>query len=128
VASRSVDNRSVYEIGIYHHGDWYESDILDIIDANWPQLLDPVTVKGINIAYSPKSKDEIKALRNAHIVSSVRLNSGRIVFPPGMGVASDGTSFEAVRGADYWGNFMKRAEAAVISKYYGRNCRGKDGK
>jgi hypothetical protein len=35
-----VDDKSFYEVGIYKHGDWFELEILDIVDSNLiPSLL-----------------------------------------------------------------------------------------
>jgi hypothetical protein len=115
---------TVYEIGIYNHGDWYEFDILNIIDRNWPYLLDPVTLKGLDIAYSPQTKQQIKALRQANICSMIKLDSGRIVIPMGGGAATDGTSFDAVRSADYWAKFLRDADKLIIENVEQRILKG----
>ncbi|QQL44065.1 hypothetical protein [Sulfuriroseicoccus oceanibius] len=109
-----VRDAAVYEIGVYGHGAWYELDILNIIDRNWPFLLDPVTIKAIDTAYSPKTKEEVKALRDANVCSIISLDSGRIVMPIGGGVATDGTSNDAVHSADYWAKFLCDADKLVI--------------
>lgn len=108
-----VDNQNVYEIGIYNHGDWYEVDILDIIDENWPHLLNPVTIQALDIVYSPTTRKEVKTLRDANILSLIKLKSGRIIAPPGGGVASDGTSVEAVEAAKYWKRFLLEGEKVI---------------
>ncbi len=110
-----VDSASVYEIGIYNHGDWFELDILDVIDANWPHLLDAVTVRGIDVENCPRTREEIKALREANIVTIIKLNSGRITAPPGGGIATDGTSIEAVRSADRWARLLRNGEKAIVA-------------
>ena len=110
-----VDPTSVYEIGIYRHGDWYELDILDIIDKNWPKLLDAVTIHALDIAHCPSTREEVKAIREANIVSIIKLKSGRIVAPPGGGVATDGTSIEAVHSADFWAKLLRNGEKAIIA-------------
>lgn len=109
-----VRDAAVYEIGIYGHADWYELDILNIIDRNWPELLDPVTIKAIDTAYSPKTKEEIKALRDANVCSIISLDSGRIIVPIGGGVATGGTSNDAVHAADYWAKFLRDADNLVV--------------
>lgn len=108
-----VDSSTVYEIGIYCHGDWYELDILDVIDSNWPTLLDRVTIHGVDIAHCPSTRDEVKALRDAKVVSIVKLKSGRIIAPPGGGIATDGTSIDAVRSADYFAMVLRNGEKAI---------------
>ena len=108
-----VDSSTVHEIGIYCHGDWYELDILDVIDSNWPTLLDSVTIHGIDIAHCPSTRDEVKALREANVVSIVKLRSGRIIAPPGGSIATNGTSIEAVRSADYFAKVLRNGEKAI---------------
>lgn len=110
-----VDRADVYEIGIYRHGDWYELDILDIIDGNWPALLDRVTIRSLDVSNCPSTREDVKALRQANVVSVVKLKSGRIVAPPGGGVATDGTSIEAVTSADYWAKLLRNGEKAIIA-------------
>ena len=46
---------------------------------NWPHLLDPVTIRGIDAAYRPQTRDEVKAFRKANILSVIRLKSGRLL-------------------------------------------------
>ncbi|WP_282755878.1 hypothetical protein [Desulfuromonas thiophila] len=110
-----VDRADVYEIGIYRHGDWHELDILDIIDNAWPAFLDRVTIRALDVSNCPQTREEVKALRQAHVVSIVKLKSGRIVAPPGGGVATDGTSIEAVTSADYWAKLLRNGEKAIIA-------------
>jgi hypothetical protein len=110
-----VDPASVYEIGIYRHGDWYELDILDIIDANWPTLLDAVTSHSLDVSNYPRTRNEVKALREAGIVSIIELKNGRIIFPLGGGTMMDRTSIEAVDAADYWTRLIRDGEKKIIS-------------
>lgn len=110
-----VDSASVHEIGIYGHVDWYELDILDIIDENWPNLLDVVTIHGLDVSNCARTRDEVKVIREANVVSIIKLNSGRIIAPPGGGIATDGTSNEAVRFTDYWAKLLRNGEKAIVS-------------
>jgi hypothetical protein len=111
-----VRDDSVYEIGIYNHGDWYELDVLNIIDRNWPHLLDAVTIKGIDTAHSPKTREEVRYRRQINVVPIISLDSGRIVMPLGGGVATSGTSNDAVRSADYWAKFLRDADQVIIDQ------------
>jgi len=90
-------------------------DILEAIDANWPSLLDRVTLHGLDVAISPRTREEVKALRKAKVVPFFRLNSGRIIAPPGGGIASDGTSIEAVRSADSWAKVLRNGEKMIVA-------------
>lgn len=91
-----------FEIGIYNHGEWYEFDILNIIDDNWPQLLDNVTHNGIaGVAHIANTRKEIQELREAYINSVRQISSGRIIVPPGGDVtlSKNGISTYAIRNA-----------------------------
>lgn len=109
-----VDSDSIYEIGIYNHGDWYEKDILEIIDSNWPDLLDRVTLHGIvKIGNILTDRQDIKALRDGHVMVVMQLNGGRIIAPLGGGMATDGTPLEAVKAADYFTKIIRNGEEQI---------------
>jgi hypothetical protein len=110
-----VDRATVYEIGIYDHGDWFELDILNIIDADWPHLLAAVTLRGIDVQNCPTTREEVKALREAGVVTVIKLKSGRIVAPPGGGITTAGTSIEAVRSADSWAKLLRNGDRAIVA-------------
>ena len=110
-----VRDDTVYEIGVYEHGQWFELDILNTIDENWPELLDPVTLKSVELAYKPKNREEIKALREGNICSVIALKSGRAISPLGGGVATNGTSNDAVELADYWAKYLDNADKVIIA-------------
>lgn len=110
-----VDSKSVYEIGIYQHKDWFELDILDIIDLNWPQLLDSVTINGLDVAGCPTTRDEVKALRAANVTTIMKLRSGRIIGPLGGGLTTAGTSLESVQSADYWAKLLRNGDKLICN-------------
>lgn len=105
---------AVFEVGIYNHGDWYELDILDIIDDNWPKLLDRVTITGIDAVNCPSTREEVKKIRAAHLVSLMKLKSGRYIAPLGGGVATNGTSIDAVRAAYFWAKAIRNGERLIV--------------
>ena len=110
-----VQPGAVHEIGIFNHGDWFELDILNIIDTNWPDLLDRVTLRGFSGNACPSvTREQVKALRTAHMIGVFQLAaSGRIVAPFGGGAATDGTSCEAVCTADFWARNFKNWEKVI---------------
>lgn len=109
-----ADSCCFYEIGIYLHGDWWEFDILNIIDRNWPQLLQKASINGLGVRSSAKTRDEVKALRDGGVVTIVKLDSGRVIAPPGGGVATDGTPEQAVWNADLHAKLLLDAEKKII--------------
>jgi len=107
-------NDTCYEIGIFKHGDWSEIDLLEIINNNFPELINSKKLKGIvDIQYSPKTRKEILDLRKAHVCYLIKLSDGSILLPPGGGVATDGSSIDAVTIADYWGHIFRKAEKDI---------------
>jgi hypothetical protein len=120
----AIDGVSVYEIGIYNHGEWFELDILDIIDTNWPHLLDHVTLRALDVKNCPNTRDEIRALRRGNVNTIIKLKSGRIIAPPGGGLAADGTSIEAVRSADRWAKLIRNGEQAIMANIHQQVAQG----
>ena len=104
-----------YEIGVFKHGDWSEIDLLEIVNQNWPELLESRKLKGIiDISHNPTTKEEITALRKAHVCYMLKLSDGSIIMPPGGGVMTDGTASDAVLAADWWGRLFRNAESKII--------------
>lgn len=111
-----VAESEFYELGIFDHGDWCELDLLELVDTNWPTLLDPFTIEALSVAIEPKSADQVKQMRKARINTSFSLASGRIILPPGGGLATDGTSAKAVSYAQHWSKFFRKWEAHVSNE------------
>ena len=109
-----VDSDNFYELGIYLHGDWWEFDLLNIIDRNWPQLLQAATIDGLDVQTAAKTKDDVKTLREGGVVTIVKLDSRRVIAPPGGGVATDGTPNKAVRAADWYAKLLRNVEEQII--------------
>ncbi|GAA5483937.1 hypothetical protein [Haloferula sargassicola] len=97
-----VTRDDFYELGVFDHSSWFELDLLEIMDAAWPALLDPFTIDALSISNTPKSSQDVRLYRENQINSAVTLKSGRIILSPGGGQASDGTSAEAVSSAIHW--------------------------
>jgi hypothetical protein len=109
-----VTRDSVHEVGIFNHQDWFELDLLNIVEANWPALLDSYAVPALSLAWAPQSADEVRKMRKANINMTFALDSGRYIQSPGGGQASDGTSVEAVTSAIHWTKLFKRMESKIL--------------
>lgn len=89
----------VYAIQVMDHKSFSEIELLEIIEANWPDYLDRFTFKNlVDIEPVPTSSD-IKTLRDGNVQSFVKLSSGRIIGPPGGGYSTAGTSTEGAEAA-----------------------------
>lgn len=89
-----VENDKFYAIAIMPHDNWANKDLLEIILANWPNLLNTYRIEA-KMASNPTSVD-IAALRKANVVTAVELSDGNSYFGRGMGYMSDGSSARAV--------------------------------
>lgn len=96
-----INSKDVYEVGVYLHNEWYELDILDIINNNWPNLLDKVTINAVDIKNSITDRAEVRMMREANVNIFLKLQNGRIIAPLGGGAMIDGTSTKAVQNADF---------------------------
>lgn len=110
-----VEQDAFYEIGVYQHRDWYEYDVLNIIDTEWPMLLDRVTINADSLSCNfAEDRDSLITLRKKNVNILVKLRSGRIIAPPGGGVAANGASIEAVNWVLHWTRFLENGSQLII--------------
>lgn len=85
-----VENDKFYAIAIMPHDNWANKDLLEIVLANWPELLQTYSIEG-KLSHNPTS-EEVKAMRKAHVVGAIELSDGKTYFGRGLGYMSDGSS------------------------------------
>lgn len=107
-----VTDTAFYMIKVRKHTDAWEYDrsVLDIIERNWPQLLEPYTLRGVTGVEEIPNDEQYKALRDCHTNMLYQLYDGKVVMGRGFGVATDGSSISDVRTADYWWNLCGKLE------------------
>jgi hypothetical protein len=122
----------MYLIDIHpHHGGFTNQDLLRIIEENWPEIVDPYTIKGvIGLAYNASDKD-IDNLRKSGINTILQTPSGRVLGSMGGGVTGDGNSIHNRMEADRIRNHVRQLEkwftqqqvhiAAYFKIKYGKN-------
>lgn len=94
-----VDDENVYFLDVLAHGAWTNSDLLRILERNWPDTVEKFKV-GNGSDYNPSivySDNDIAELRQANINTIVNLRDGVGLIGPGGGVAGSGDSTLAVR-------------------------------
>jgi len=97
----TLDDDNFYEIAIMDHRDhWTEKDLLEIININWPELINKFVFKNISIQ-SNFTKDNIKKFRKKGIQSLVKLADGKVLAPLGGGYSTDGTPMDVIQKSDY---------------------------
>lgn len=113
------DNDKAYFIKtINHKGEnnmWTQKECLEIINDNWPHLLEPYTLKGVSKKQQYISDDVRSALRKNHVNTFITLNNGVVIMPPNMGFACDGSLFKAIYAADYLKKQLKDVQSSITN-------------
>jgi len=91
-----VTENVIYFIVVKLHGEWTEQSLLTTVYRNWPDLIKPFIIPGAVSVYNKQTNEDIKKLRKGHANHSVELQPGTVIYPPGGGYATDGTSNEVV--------------------------------
>ena len=93
-----IDENSVYFIKVVPHGrgvdePWYEQELVEIIHRNWPESIEFAQARGVE-SVSPQweSKEDIKALRQANLVTMMTMRDGTVYMPLGGGTTGDATN------------------------------------
>ncbi|WP_349975407.1 hypothetical protein [Pseudomonas sp. WHRI 8519] len=89
-----------YAIGVYKHGAWSDSSVIETLHANWPQLTDGAKLKGEFTLAQKITDEDRRKLRNADINVITPLSDGTFLFPLGGGYAGNGVSIEGVTASD----------------------------
>lgn len=86
---------SMYLIDIHPHKRGFTNKrLLEKIEDNWPQILDPYTLSRVKHLIHNVSSDDISDLRKSYINPIIQTSSGRTLRPMGGGVTTTGSSRE----------------------------------
>lgn len=86
-----VDPDDIYLLDVLGHDAFSAVALVEIIDRNWPHLLEPFLLKGILPSITPPTDDERQRLREVGIQPMLQIN-GKVYWPPGGGFATTGVS------------------------------------
>jgi len=110
VALVKVTRTDSYFIDIRPHGTanpllWTQTDILEILNNNWPTLLDSWTIpNAVSTVHNPSSSDLSRLRGNRRTgkgaVVAVLQIGNRVIAPPGGGMATDGTPNTVLEAVD----------------------------
>lgn len=103
---------------INHKGEnnmWTKKECLEIINDNWPHLLEPYVMKGVAEEQQYISDDERSALRKNHVNTFITLNNGVAIMPPNMGFMCDGTPIKAVYDADNLKKQLNEVQSNIMN-------------
>lgn len=90
-----VTNDTAYFLAVKQHGEWADSDFIEVIHAEWRDTIQHKLLPGAPV--SQVGSSEIKRLRSNHINTPVTLKDGTCYAGPGGGITSSGVPFKAVR-------------------------------
>ncbi len=82
-----------YIVGFFNHDSWCNTDIIEVIHANWPEALS--AFKMVSNSKKLTSK-EYKILRSKNVSANIILNDGTEYIAPGMGVTANGAPISVV--------------------------------
>lgn len=88
-----VKDDDFYSLGCYKHGSWSKKILLDLIHANWPELISSYSIDAIGLQHS-LDDSEHEELRKSGINVLTQRPDGKIHMGPGGGVALDGSSMK----------------------------------
>lgn len=95
-----VTDSDAYFLTVAAHGEWSNQKLMQALHDNWPSVLAPFRIRGVN-AGSPLTDDQIGLLRRGGVYLPVRVSDGTMYSPPGGGINTSGTSVDSVSRACY---------------------------
>lgn len=91
----------MYLIDIHPHTVGFTNqDLLRILEENWPELIEPYALKGVNGLTYHASDSDIRSLRKNGINTILQTPGGRFLIPMGGGITGAGTSLNIRREAN----------------------------
>lgn len=98
-------------IGVYQHGAWANTDIVEIIHKNWPHVIEKNKIYGVEPAAGMTEKERL-TLRRKNVNSLISVSDGMVYGPFGGGVVAAGYNIHAVIQTDKQIDRLK-----VLEKY-----------
>ena len=103
-----VDDADVYMIAVRGHT-FSEVALVQIIDANWPELLDELAIYASN---EPITSDEVAVARKGGVQTFVQIGA-RVIWPRGGGYATSGHSIASMVKAREWAKATQQWEGMI---------------
>jgi hypothetical protein len=110
VFARVADD-DFYAINVYGHGAWEKISVLESLHRNWPDAIRSYRLNGIQ--GEPLTEEQRRNLRNANIQAATTVSDGTVYMAIGGGVASAGSSAEALRRSDMLESDVERLQTAI---------------
>mgnify|MGYP000882039825 CR=1 FL=1 len=108
---------NAYLINIYKHGDWTKKEVLQIMYDNWPEVINPFIMKGVQGLEQEMSEKEHYRLRQSGGTTIIELKDkdgeAVILAPPGMGISTSGDAMIDVRDYLFYKREIKHLEETI---------------
>ena len=105
-----VTEDGLYALDVCGHGSWSRQKLLEIMDKNWPELVEPYVLSGVvDVQYEATDQD-IGKLRKAKINTIIKLGPQRVCAPLGGGLTGSGSSAAAMRTRNRWRKYIRGIE------------------
>jgi hypothetical protein len=115
-----VKDNDFYALGIFDHKAWSKQALLEIIKANWPQLIKPYELAGNTLKPIGLSRnytdDEVATLRKHGINTLTQGADGSIRAGLGGGLTTDGGSLSVTRELIKIEKYLTRLEQDVLDE------------
>lgn len=106
-----------HAIGIYQHGAWSDSSVIEIMHSNWPHLTQRAQMQGCGMSLARNYTDEDRSkLRAAGINLITPLSDGTFLFPVGGGYSANGIWVNGVIASDRERELIKGIQSQVIAQ------------
>lgn len=102
----------VYFIDIRAHGCWSQQDLIEIIHANWPDVLAPFRLN-IEPSGQPVTSEQRATLRQRRMNAAIEMPDGVVYAGIGGGFVRTGANLDAVRWADITLRMAQEIEKAM---------------
>jgi hypothetical protein len=107
----------MYLIDIHpHQGGFTKQDLLRILEENWPEIIEPHTLQGVDESTYNASDSNIKRYRKASINTILQTPGGRFLRSMGGGLTSAGTSAVIRKQADDIKTGVRNLEQSFIQQ------------
>jgi len=111
-----VDDRDVYVIAVWEHEHWADKNLLEVVLANWPHLLEPFRITGKPVMdFDSKG---VEKLREANVNTVLTLSDGYGYMGRGMGITTAGTSSDAVLETISMQKELSNIEIEIKNKFF----------
>ncbi|WP_282412281.1 hypothetical protein [Pseudomonas sp. PS01299] len=102
-----------HAIGIYQHGQWNDSSVIETLNSNWPELTGTAKLSGVLGVAQNYTDDDRKKLRAAGVNVITALSDGTFLASLGGGYSTNGVSISGVRSSDQQQDKMLRIQEQV---------------